>query len=157
MSETKWENSFNIDSTSINWENNYKNIISLTIDTTFRSFQYKIVTIIIPTNKIVLKVQYVSSSFCTFCNANIKHLFWECPCSQDLSVQLSTLLRDNSFNVTISKTEALRGMSNSRPLTNQCNFIFIVMNYYIFKKKLEKSTPVFSEFKAILKYRIKTE
>jgi len=82
VSETKWENSFNIDSSSINWENTYKNIISSTIDTTLRSFQYKIVIRIIPTNKMLFKFQYVSSSLCTFCNANIEtieHLFWECP------------------------------------------------------------------------------
>jgi len=54
-SETKWENSFDIDSTSINWENTYKNIFSSTIDTTLRSFQYKIVMRIIPTNKMLFK------------------------------------------------------------------------------------------------------
>ena len=55
------------------------------------------------------------------------------------------------------KTEALLGMSNSRPSTDMCNSLSIMMKYYIFKKKLKETTPVFNEFKAFLKYRIKTE
>jgi len=31
------------------------------------------------------------------------------------------------------------------------------MKYYIFKKKLEESITVFNEFKAFLKFKIKTE
>ena len=87
---------------------------------------------IIPTNKMLFKFQYVSSSLCTFYNAcieSIEHLFWECPYSQDLLVRLSTLLRDNSFKVTISKTEALLGISNSRPSTNLCNSLFIMIKF----------------------------
>jgi len=63
VSETKWKNSLNINSTSITWENTYKNILSLTIDTTLRNSQYKIVMIIILTNKMLFKFQQYHQAF----------------------------------------------------------------------------------------------
>ena len=73
----KWEEVFN----NLNWQNIHSLPFKSTIDTKLRSFQYKYIMRILPTNKFLTKCNIISSSLCDFCDRQpetLEHLFWEC-------------------------------------------------------------------------------
>ena len=61
------------------WTTHYTLAFKLSSETALRSFQYKSLNIIIPTNDILYTYNYKSSSLCEFCSIymeTIENLFW---------------------------------------------------------------------------------
>ena len=109
-SEMKWTENMEIENEQLDWNKIYGNIYKSTIDTTLRSFHYKFLMRIIPTNKLLYKFKLVNCSLCTFCNStieSIEHLYWECNKIQPLCKILDILIASTTINITISKREAL--------------------------------------------------
>jgi len=75
------------------------------IDTTIQSFQYKLINIIIHTNKFLHKCKLVSSSLCDLCSYNeetITHIFWECPIIQDIWNNLKSFFQHNGITIELN-------------------------------------------------------
>ena len=77
--ETKWNEDLNLN--TISWEQAYLMAFKCTNDTKLRSFQYKILTGILITNKRLFDWKLLPTDACTFCGKDvetIKHIFNDC-------------------------------------------------------------------------------
>ena len=75
-------------------------MLNATIDTKIRSFQYKYIMRIIPTNKHLFKMKLSCSNLCDFCCMHIEsieHLFWDCHHVQILWNRLDHFLNSNGL------------------------------------------------------------
>ena len=84
----------------------------VTSDTYLRSFQYKFITRIIPTNVFLYKCKIKSSNICDFCssyNETFEYLFWECRFVQILWNELTKLFQRNKINVKLHLKEICLG------------------------------------------------
>jgi len=160
-SEEKWENIFQDYNLSSEWQSLYRSIYTTTIDTVLRNFQYKLIMRILPTNTLLFKYKYVNSNLCDFCNCHdetIEHIFWECHVSQSLWSNLNNFIQENSINGIIRKKEALLGHVNNNNINiNLLNTLILMMKYFIYTMKLNKSIPTFPVYLRYLKRRVYIE
>ncbi len=78
--ENKWNTNF-IDIDSTTWKKIHIVPHISTIDMSLRSFQYKFIMRIVPTNTYLFKCKLSNSTLCDFCQSHIEtidHLFWKC-------------------------------------------------------------------------------
>ena len=159
-SENKWVQVMGESNVNNNWKEIYAVIYKASNDSSIRSFQYKFLLRILPTNKQLLKQGIVSSSLCTFCNSNIEsleHLFWECIEVQPLWNSLNNFIAARSINLKIKKQEVMFGILTNNEHVNICNFLIILAKYYIFASKYRNNKPNFNAYKEYLRLRIKIE
>ena len=159
-SEAKWKTQILNNNENIEWGKIYSNIFQSTIDTTLRSFQYKFLMRIIPTNKLLYKYKYVQSSLCSLCNSSIEsleHLFWECCKVQPLWKKLNSFIKSKSINIILTKDTALLSITSNSPFKSICNTLIILMKYFIFKNKAYEDNLSFEAFHHFLQRRIKIE
>ena len=158
-SESKWKQCLP-ELNNINWNEIYNTSFKTTLDTTLRSFQYKMLMRIIPTNKMLYKFKYVSSSLCDFCSAaieSIEHLFWECSYIQPLWNELNKFIASKSINIVINKKDALLGITSINLHADICNSLIIIMKFYIFNMKTVQHIPTFNAYSTYLKHKIEIE
>jgi len=149
--EIKWNAIFD----NLDWKNIYKMPFMSTIDTKLRTFQYKYVTRILPTNVLLYKCKLSNSSLCDFCNMHtetLKHLFWECHHIQHFWSRLKTYLcgKNMVFNMDY---KVISFGSNKDHSQHILDFIILLAKYFIFKSKLEKSVPNYMNVIKYLKER----
>ena len=97
-SETKWSSIFPKE--SLKWEKIHSQPQKSTIDMKLRSFQYKYIMRILPTNQSLFHFKISESSLCCFCNMQVEtleHLFWECKHVQHLWNRLGKFLIDKKL------------------------------------------------------------
>lgn len=127
-----------------------------TIDTKLRTFQYKYVTRILPTNELLYKLKITNSTLCELCNMHtetLKHLFWDCSHVQHFWSRLKTYLIDKQIEFNIDyKTVSFGNQSIEHPHI-MIDFIILSAKYYIFKSKIEKCVPNCITFIRYLKER----
>ena len=159
-SEIKWNEQFSNE--HLHWKHIYLATFKSTNDIRLRSFQYKFLMRIIPSNQFSAKCQIVNSSLCEFCNMEIEtflHLFWECTCIQQFWASLSDFLNLCDINININlKTisfEVIQSNSNRNVIIQ--NFIIYLGKYFIFQNKQRKQIPNIQHFKSYLITRIKLE
>ena len=131
----------------------------ITLDTSVRNFQYKLLTRIILTNKLII-CKIVDSNLCDFCNntiETIEHLFYDCHYSQILWNNISKYLNDKNIKVTFHRKKALLGITKMTQYSKQLNFIIITAKYFIFKMKYKKMIPMFNIFKHYLNMKLNIE
>ena len=95
----------------VEWEKVYMLPRIVTIESSLRSFQYKILNNILYLNERLLKFNIVGSPLCSLCGAyeSIKHLFCTCTVTQKLWDQLRSWLYEViSFPILEPKTTLLR-------------------------------------------------
>ena len=156
--EKKWEKIHN--NNLIEWKNNYTRIFKTTIDTKMRSFQYKFIMNIVPTNAYLYKCRLANSTLCDFCSRHeetIEHIFWKCNHIQALWNNLVNFLKEKNITLTLSFQDICFGVKTSSINTNAINFMILVMKYYIMQMKFRKQLPIFLHYKNYLKIRIKIE
>ena len=159
-SQLKWREIFPNDFHKLEWKKIYSNIYKTSIDSILRSFNYKFLMRIIPTNKLLLKYKLVESSLCSFCNTDIEsieHLYWECFETQKLWRELNVLIASKSLNIIISKQEALLGITKQSKFSNISNYLILIMKFYIHSTKYNNRKLSFDAFMFYLKLRINIE
>ena len=155
---SKWEK--HVDIMDVNWKNILKLTFETTIDNTLRNFQYKYLNCIIPTNKELYRYKLTNSTLCDFCSMapdNIKHLFWECPFSQQIWQSLQNYIRTKNIQTNIDFKSISLGIPNLRKHKLALNYIILCTKYFIFKCKCNNETPNFLHLKHYLKRKINIE
>ena len=113
----------------VEWEKVYMLPRIVTIESSLRSFQYKILNNILYLNERLFKFNIVDSPLCSLCgayNESIKHLFCTCTVTQRLWDQLrSWLYKAISFPILEPKTVIL-----GLPSETTSNYILIILSYY---------------------------
>jgi len=157
--ENKWNTNFtDIDSTT--WKKIHIVPHISTIDMSLRSFQYKFIMRIVPTNTYLFKCKLSNSTLCDFCQSHIEtidHLFWECQHIQIIWKKMETFLASKNILIEINKTHAFFGCTEKKLHSDVFNFIVILLKSFIFKMKYKKCIPTFPHFIEYLNTRIKIE
>ena len=141
--QEKWREMFE----NLDWKHIYRSTFTSTIDSKLRSFQYKYLMRIVPTNEYLHRCKLVSSSLCELCDMNVedqKHLFWACTRIQEFWSDMKRFFDNRNINITVDYRLVSFGTQIEPNKQQIINSIVIMAKYYIFKCKLEKSTPNFT-------------
>lgn len=145
----KWEQL--LDSEIENWQTYFMLLRKSCKDTYLKSFQYKILHQIIPTNSFLYKIKKKDSSSCTFCKLDdetIVHFFYDCPITYQFWSSLLQQIRLYSRDFAISKKQIFLGFYSESLFMN---LLFIVAKNYIYKCKFKELTPNIFGFKNRIK------
>ena len=127
----------------------------VTIDSSLRSFQYKILNNILYLNERLYKFNVVDSPLCSLCgayNESIKHLFCTCTVTQRLWDQLKSWMDEViSFPILEPKTVILDLCSEKTSNYTLINHIILTFKCYIFLKRKEGKHISFNRLKAFIK------
>jgi hypothetical protein len=157
--ENKWKQTID-DNTSVEWKNVYLMPFKATIDTSLRSFQYKFVMRLIPTNTYLFTCKLTTSRLCDFCcmhSETLEHLFWECHVIQNLWNQVGNYLKSKNINTRFDLLNICFGIDKPGQLNDCLNYIIILCKFYIYKMKQVKQTPCTNMLLKYIDYRISLE
>ncbi|WP_419627691.1 hypothetical protein, partial [Thiolapillus sp.] len=152
----KWNKIYN---SPLNWKKIFTKTRKTTLDTQLRWFQLRILHRILPTNKYLCMCRIVESACCSFCKQEeetISHLFWHCDIVQVFWAKLKTALNEsceNCFEPIFTETLVLFGVKENVVTDRVIDLIILLAKYYIFKCKLQGSTPIAKIFIKSLKQR----
>ena len=128
-----------LQSTDINWPKVYMIPQKVTIDTTLRIFQFKILNNILYLNKRISKFDLNVSPLCSLCNQypeDILHLFCKCAKTQDLWNSLANVFGENLDSPQLNPTIVFLGESNVQDNDNVLlNHILLLFKKFIYDKK----------------------
>ena len=135
----------------VEWEKVYMLPRIVTIESSLRSFQYKILNNILYLNERLFKFNVVDSPLCSLCGAYnelIKHLFCTCTVTQRLWHQLKSLLYESiSFPILEPKTVILGLPSETTSNYILINHIILSYKWFIFLKRKERKHIGFNGLK----------
>ena len=100
--QKKYNEAFSTHTSQLDWEKIYLLPFKTTLDTKLREFQYKILSRILYTNKMLFKFKKVDSPLGDFCEKEletIEHLFFHCTKVRTFWDDLKVVL--NSLNITV--------------------------------------------------------
>jgi len=125
---------------------------ALSIDTTIREFQNKIVHRILATNHLLFKMKISDYDLCTFCFSNsetIEHIFWDCMDIKNLWFRINSDLNlKEILGIEFDKLTILLGYTGDHDICKKSFNIFIVsVKYYIYKCKLGEKFPNYDSLK----------
>ena len=133
---------------NLNWKNIHSLPFKSTIDTKLRSFQYKYIMRILPTNQFLSKCNIINSSLCDFCNRQpetLEHLFWECHFVRAFWTQIHNFCIANNQTFNLCYENISFGLYNSSSF-NLLNCIILLAKYFIFRNKYLKTIPSVAAF-----------
>ena len=136
-SENKWKAKLPLGDTTFDdiYLTNYK---ALAINSTLRTFQYKILHRIIATNRLLFKMNISPYDLCTFCfshSESLEHIFWECNISKNmwLLVYEKMKLKDFVPDLIFDKKTILLGYLGDNQLSKSINLFIAIIKYFIYK------------------------
>ena len=137
-----WENI--LGNNNIKWDQVFKHIGNHTINTKVRNFQYKLLHRILPTNKILHKMNIRDNSICNFCNAEedsiIHYLiikqFWN-EINRFINIQLS-------LDINIARNNVI--LNDTREKSEIINPVILLAKYYIHVSKWMNTSPSIDHF-----------
>ena len=145
----KWENVLNCE--IVDWTSFFVILERCCKDTYLRSFQYKLLHRIIPTNQFLFKIHLKDTKYCSFCKAEeetIEHLFYDC----SLSFNFWCLFRDCVKNIYVDfELDKKKILLGSNSYTLLLNLLTLIAKNYIYKCKLKEKLPNFTELKFVIK------
>ena len=146
---------------AIDWKKLYSLAFETTLDTKLREFQYKILNLIIFTNKKLHRFKMVDSPLCAFCNTeeeSLEHLLYFCKSSSFFwKEMLSWIAVEANIVLNVSLLDILFGKFDLEKDSLLVNHILLLAKYFIYKCKLSKVIPSLLVFKAKLKATFKVE
>ena len=127
----------------------HKQIFSITNIPKYRSFQYRLLQRGLITNIQLQQWGIKPSPNCTFCRISpetIQHLLSECQIVQEIWQKVANLLRQK-YGYSDIKLDTISIIQNSIvPGTNNVgNFICLITKQYIYRKKCQNQTLIFTE------------
>ena len=122
---------------------------SASSDTVLRSFQYKILHRILPTDKYLFT--------CKLKKTQIYVIFWECPITQHLWSQLVNFLNNRGILISLNIMDVCIGTDQCRNHNSTINYALLLLKFYIYTTKLCEMIPVFCVFRNYLHKRINLE
>ena len=130
---------------SIEWKRLSYLVFEITLDTKLREFQYKLLNLIIFTNRNLYQFKMVETPLCAFCNKeeeSLEHLLYFCKPSRFCWKELLSWLANEfntSFNVTL--LGILFGKFDICKDFLLINHILFLSKFFIYKCKYSKLTP----------------
>ena len=137
-SQKKWKEKLN---TEIVFEEYYYIISNYLKDVTLKAFQYKIIHRILPTNKLLFKMNESHYSLCYFCNfhqESLEHLFFECMIVKNLWFRIQDIFRikEKFKNFKLNLKTIMLGFVDPDERVKGINIWLVLVKYYIFITKL---------------------
>ena len=127
----------------------------VTMESSLRSFQYKILNNILYLNERLFKFDIVDSPLCSLCGAykeSIKHLFCICTVTQRMWDQLRSWLYEViSFPILEPKTVILGLPSETTSNYILINHIILLFKHFIFLKRKERNASALRGLKRLFK------
>ena len=137
----------------VEWKKVYMLPRIVTIDSSLRSLQYKILNNILYLNERLYKFNIADSPLCSLCgayNESIKHLFCTCTVTQRLWDQLKSWMHVViSFPSSEPKTVILGLWSEKTSNYILINHIILIFKRYIFLKRKESKHISFNRLKSV--------
>ena len=125
--------------------------------TYLKTFQYKILHAILPTNKFLYKIHLKDTKYCTFCKheeETLEHLFFDCRIIKYFWNILSQKIKIYYIDSDLDRQNIILGYPSGTPFLN---FFIVVVKNYIYHCKLKEKIPSFVELKSKLNYLYKLE
>lgn len=144
----RWNRKLIISTTTENFCKLFKNMYTLTISTKLRDFQYRLLTGILVTNKLLYLWKITDTQLCTFCRNSVEdeiHLFCECRIVKPIWQQLKSYIQHNQ------KTHVLETLNWSpvniifntvHPKSSSViNFLVLITKQYIYRLRCMSARP----------------
>lgn len=157
--KTKWENIIGHQLENKEWEHIFVLPNTTTLDATLRTFQYKIIHRVLPSNKLLHTYNIRAEPWCDDCNntpETLEHLFHLCPHKLTLWYQVADWLAPNIDLYQYINTEnILLGIYNgARYLEND---IILLVKRFIYIKKCNNEPINLAGLKYFLKHHFNLE
>ena len=143
--------------TDIDWSNVYMLPRQVTIESSLRSFQYKILNNVLYLNEKLFKFKIIESPLCSLCkkeNESVIHLFCTCTVTRNLFEHLRLWLAGISLleNINLEPQAIILGIWD----TNNDDFalinhILLLFKRYIYLKRAERLGPNINGMKSFIK------
>ena len=143
--------------TDIDWSNVYMLPRQVTIESSLRSFQYKILNNVLYLNEKLFKFKIIESPLCSLCkkeNESVLHLFCTCTVTRNLFEHLRLWLAGISLleNINLEPQAIILGIWD----TNNDDFalinhILLLFKRYIYLKRAERLGPNINGMKSFIK------
>ena len=144
----------------MDWKDIYTLPLTTVYDASWKTSQYKLLYRIIPTNKYIYRCKIKESNLCDFCHCNIEtieHLFWVFATVPNLWNQLVNFIRTKVTSFTLKKHIVIFGILPHTIQNSWLNYLFILMQYFIFNMKCRGIRPLYSTFKHVLKIKLEID
>ena len=139
----------------------YELPFKVTVENKLRSFQFKIIHNIIPTNLSLYKMNIKESPQCEHClfqNETLVHMFLECSVVEPFWKDVITWWNiKRSDNINPSYTEILYGYKPESKSFYALNHYLLIAKYHIFRTRNQSESPSLKVFLALLENKIKCE
>ena len=139
----------------------YKLPFKVIVETKFRSFQFKIIHNIIPTNLSLYKMNIKETPQCEHClfqNETLVHIFLECSVVESFWKDVITWWNiKRSDNINPSYTEILYGYKPESKSFYALNHNLLIAKSHIFRTRNQSESPSLKVFLALLENKIKCE
>ncbi len=164
-SQTKWEQKDWFENNR-NWTHIFDMPFLATKETKIRSFQYKLIHRAIYTNTKLVKSKLISGpircSFCNIDNETLEHLFYFCPITRSLYLQIMQHMKSKNVwprNACVNPCDILFGFEKQDENINTVlNYIFLYAKYFIYTAKLKNETVLsITNFLNYIRHKIKLE
>ena len=139
----------------------YELPFKVTVENKLRSFQFKLIHNIIPTNLSLYKMNIKDSPRCDRClfqNETLVHMFCECPDVKifwkDVIMWWNTKRPDN---IDPNSIEVLYGYKPEITSFYALNHYLLVAKYHVYLARNQSETPCLQDFLALLESKIKCE
>ena len=132
-SQEKWKEIVN--DNDLNWKEIYKRTARCSIDNKLKTFQYKFLHRILPTNTFLLRINKSPSSLCGFCSCNpetFEHLFWECQEIQVFWAEIHSYMQERIPLFTYDRKKIFFGDSKYSYIEN---LVIVIAKQFIFNSK----------------------
>ena len=144
--------------TDINWKKVYMLPRQATIESSLRSFQYKILNNILYLNEKLFKFKMVDSPLCSLCeteNESVPHLFCECAVTSNLLEQFRLRVSDISLfgKIDIDPQTIIFGAWNlNKPDFILINHMILLFKRYIYLRRHDRHGPNITGLKSFTKH-----
>ena len=124
------------ENTTLDWNKIYLSPRLATIDTTLRSFQYKILNNVLFLNKKLYTFGITNTALCSFCNTLEEtpiHIFFDCVHVKCLWERLRMKFQNNFVLLSLTPHTAILGLHNeANDKYNLLSHILLIFKYYIY-------------------------
>ena len=133
----------------------------ITIENKLRSFQYKLIHNILPTNQRLYKMNIKTSPVCELCNylnETLEHMSCECPNVKQFWIMAIEWWNVKHFeNINPKPIEILYGYKPGSSSFYALNHFFLIGKYHIYLSKIKSDNPTFEVFLCVLRSTIQSE
>ncbi len=154
-SEGKWTQKLQLEVDEDFWQDVYTMPRICTKETRLITFQYKIATRILPTNKLLYKCKLKETQLCSLCEIyteTLEHLFFECTVTRSMLLELKDWLLRCRIRIDLDPAAIILGrIPRDQEHRDLISHIYLIMKYYIYCCKLKYTAPIFRQFQQKLR------